>query len=100
MEDPLGAIGFKPSSLRMKRAWDLAISPAKVRHLLFLRSTFDQGLIPSSVATESSYAGLHALHVRVRRPDLLHGHGVDAAFEPDQGRDEHLQGSVVSFMVI
>ncbi|KAL7413235.1 putative endoplasmic reticulum protein [Mrakia frigida] len=29
MEDPLAAMGFAPSSLRMKRAWDFAISPAK-----------------------------------------------------------------------
>jgi hypothetical protein len=31
MDDPLAALGIAPKSIRVKRAWEMAISPAKVR---------------------------------------------------------------------
>lgn len=38
MDDPLAALGIAPKSIRVKRAWEMAISPAKVRlHLLLLQ---------------------------------------------------------------
>lgn len=32
LDDPLAALGIAPKSIRVKRAWEMAISPAKVRH--------------------------------------------------------------------